>query len=146
MTSARTADRRALPASSRSGCVPNSTAGRRNWWQSLLSGSKKFRGPLESERTAHGKIHRSRWEVRRMQELSAVRARPVGVAGRTGPFRMNRELPVFLIPFAASPGVVPTGILHLIVPSFRSYATSSDQGGLIAIIPLFASSTFPNGP
>jgi hypothetical protein len=46
----------------------NSTAGRLNWWQSLLSGSKKFRGPLESERTAHGKIHRSRWEVRRMQE------------------------------------------------------------------------------
>src|SRR5690349_23076569 len=42
------------------------------------------------------------------------------------------------MPFAASSGTSPSGIDHLIVPSFKSYAVSEVHGGLIADRPSLA--------
>ena len=62
-----------------------------------------------------------------------VKTRPPAVT--TGP-TFGKWLPVFLMPFAASSSTSPSGICHLIVPRFRSYAVSVLHGGAIAGSPL----------
>ena len=72
-----------------------------------------------------------------------IKIRPPAVT--TGPLRWTRRaLPVFLMPFSASARTVPSGARHAMVPSFKSYATSSAQGGPIARRPFFATNIAPS--